>query len=293
MFAPLGYTPLSMLWDQFLDARLEAVYRSTSTHYASDEFNPELVRGSPLDITEHVFCSLMWECWPHAASPNGNLVRIHTRFQDGVPGLFTQVSPIQSSYDASYAEIEQGHRKEINTVAGATFEEWDCEPLEKVHWTKTYPLIPDSLERIQGSQLAKLRFHTLPICFERGRFVIVRKLPYWADSVNDNRDQEVLVEHLGGRAICVADDKLIGWDDILSGKTPILESEFSRRPEPETSVGRPAKLPKVITAYKARFPNGHSCAWKKAVLIISADLGETVSMQTLRRAVNLIRAEEK
>lgn len=291
MFAPVGYTPLSMLWDQFLEARLETVYRSAANHYASDQFFPTLVRGSPLDIAEHVFMGLMWKCSLHAASANGDIVKIHTRIEDGVPGLFTQIPPIKAAYDAIATELNCKDRKEIEAVASSTFEEWDYESSDIEPWRKAYPTIPDKLKDFQSIQMHRLRFHTLPICFERGRFVVVNALPPWAAYLRNNRDQEVLVEHLGGKAICVPDEKLSGWADVLSGKTPILDSEFSRESASDTHVGRPTKIPKAIEAYKELFPDGHTCSWKEAVQIVNDNLGESISVQTLRRAVNAIGTE--
>lgn len=288
MFCPVGYTPLSMLWDQFLAARLDAAYRSAAETYAKDDFVASLVRGSPLDIAEYVFSSIMWKCWPHAVSADGTVLRVHTRFEDGVPGLFTQMAPDRSSYDAIAAEMESGNRDEINAVAGPIFEEWDFEPEETVVWKNTYPVITEAFGDLSDDQVGRLRFHTLPICFERGRFVIVETLPSWAQGVKNNRDQEILVESLGGMALCVPDTALEGWDKILSGETQILDGEVSTRRAAKSPIGRPTKLPQVIDIYRRVFPDGHTCSWKEATKKVGSALGESISPQTLRRAVALI-----
>lgn len=285
MFCPVGYTPLSMLWDQFLAARLDAAYRSAAETYAKDDFVAPLVRGSPLDIAEYVFSSIMWKCWPHAVSPDGTVLRLHTRFQDGVPGLFTQIAPDRSSYEAIAAEKESGNRDEINAVAGPMFEEWDFEPEETEVWKSTYPAMTEVSGQLSEDQVGKLKFHTLPICFERGRFVIVKTLPSWAHGVLNNRDQEILVENLGGMALCIPDTAMKGWDKILSGETQTFDGEVSTRRTPETVVGRPAKVPRAADVYPTVFPDGHSCSWKEAAKQVGNELGETISVQTLRRAI--------
>lgn len=124
MYAPPGYTPLAFLWDQFVAARLDAVYRSAYRTYQSKETITALMRGSPADIAEHIFSRLMWKRIPHAASPDGTVVRLHTRFQDDLPGLFTKIGPYRSCFDAVVAEMEHKNRDEIEKIASTSFEEW-------------------------------------------------------------------------------------------------------------------------------------------------------------------------
>jgi hypothetical protein len=292
MFAPVGYTPLSMLWDQFVDARIDAIYHSASETYRGERFVAPLVRGSPLDIAEHIFCKLMWKCWPHATSPDGMVLRVHSRFQDGVPGLFTQIAPYRACFDAVVTEMEHKSRDEIDTIAGLTFEEWGFEPEEGTQWDITYPAQANTSEPLSKGQIGKLRFHTLPICFERGRFTIVEELPHWAQTVVGNRDQELLVKHFAGRALCVPDAALEGWDKILTGETPILEGEISTTSDFASQVGRPSKVPKAVIAYRSIYPDGHTCSWKEAVESVSEEMGEIISVQTLRRAIEVISSSE-
>jgi len=286
MFAPVGYTPLSMLWDQFVDAKIDAVYRSSAQYYASEKFTSQFVRGSALDIAEHAFLGLMWKFWPHAATNDGQVMRVHSRFQDGVAGLFTQISPYRAAYDVAAVQIECGHRDEIDLIAGPTFTEWDFEAEDKDVWRDRYPPMDESMVRMTDYHLGQLNFHTLPVCFERGRFMIVETLPHWAQFVRRNRDQETLVKHLGGRAIVVADEKLEGWDKILSGETPVLADEFSRSDTDQARIGRPPKVQKVADAYSKSYPAGHACSWKEIANRMSDEIGETVSVATVKRAIN-------
>ncbi|MEP2890522.1 hypothetical protein [Tateyamaria sp.] len=55
MFCPEGYVSLAELWDQYREKRLRDFYDSASEHYANEDFTVAFVRGSPLDICEHVF----------------------------------------------------------------------------------------------------------------------------------------------------------------------------------------------------------------------------------------------
>ena len=288
IYAPQGYTPLSMLWDQFVEARLDAIYRSASRTYQSKNTITGLIRGSPVDIAEYIFSHLMWKCRPHAASADGVAIRIHTRFQDGVPGLFTQIGPYRSCFDAVVAEMEQGSRDEIERVAGVTFEEWDFETEDADAWNMTYPPLADSAENLPDQQWDRLRYHTLPICFERERFTIVEKLPIWARTVLNNRDQEVLVDALGGKAICVPDERLEGWERILNGETPILEEEVAQSQPSKPRVGRPTKIPATIKIFQEVFPDGRDCSWSRALALVNARMDESVSMQTLKRAVEAV-----
>lgn len=283
MFAPVGYTPLSVLWDQFLEARIDAVYQSVSTYYASDGFDALRVRGSPLDITEHLFCELMWKCGLRASRPDGLVLNMHTRFQDGVVGLFSQISPYRSTHDAIITQMECGNRDEIDLVAGRYFQEWHGEHTEPREWTASYPELAEYPTRIKDDALAGLKFHTLPICFERERYVIVKKLPFWARFVENTRDVEWLVEGLGGSSLCVPNEKLKGWRDILDGSTPTLDVDLNR-PVDENKVGRPAKVPKVVAVLGELYPNGWVGPWKQVIRNIEEAIGDSVGKSTVRRA---------
>jgi hypothetical protein len=283
---------LSMLWDQFVDAKIDEVYRSSAQFYASDKFNPQFVRGSALDISEHAFLSLMWKCWPHAVTSEGNVLRVHSRFQDDIAVLFTQISPYRSAYDAAVTQMECGHRDELERIAGPTFTEWDFEDDDKEVWRERYPFLTGAEAKKSDHHLRQLNFHTLPVCYERGRFMIVEQLPHWARSVRNNRDQEVLVTHLGGQALVIPDQRLKGWDKILSGETPVLESEFLRADSSEARKGRPAKVPRVAESYAELYPDGHICAFETALNAVEAKLGESVSPRTLRRAIQTLGRSE-
>lgn len=285
MFAPIGYTPLSILWDQFVESRIDAIYHSASEAYRSKKFVAPLVRGSPVDIAEYVFTNLMWKCRLYVASSNGKVLQVHTRCQDGVPGLFTQIAPYRAAYDAACAELDQGNRDELEAVAGMTFEEWNFAPEEREEWDRRYPELPDAEDRLSDHKMGTLRFHTLPICFERERFMIVEALPSWAKTVIGNRDQVVLVERFAGWALCVPDAALVGWDKILQGETPILDGQEASTADGSRQIGRPQKVPRAVVAYRTIYPDGHTCSWKEAIGLVSREMGENISVQTLRRAV--------
>lgn len=226
MFAPVGYTPLSMLWDQFIDKRIDAIYLSAANYYSDKEFDCAKVRGSPLDIAEHLFLELMWKCWVHAATPDGQLTRLHSRFDDHTTGLFTKQAPYTSVWGAAMTEVEMGNRDAIEKVAGPYFEEWTYEPEEAGEWANTYPELKDNNATIPEDICATLRFHTLPICFERETFCVVETLPIWARLQNNKREALFLVHNFHARTLCVPDSALEGWDKVLSGETPILQEDL-------------------------------------------------------------------
>jgi len=285
MFAPVDYTPLASLWDQFLDAKLDAFYRSLSAYYISDGFVPALVRGSPLDVAEYVFLKLMCKYETHVAFLNGNILRFHSRFEDRISGVFTQMSPYSSAMYSAATRLEHDNHDEIEQVAGCYFKEWHGEPGDGEEWADTYPVSKIESGRLPDKTTAKVRFHSLPICFERDRFNIVKELPYWGRFAPHLGDIKFLIKNLGGRPICVSNDKLVGWEKILSGETHTLDVDLAQMLVTTAGVGRPTKIPAVIKAYKFIYPDGHSCGWKEAANRIGLELGEPISQQTLKRAL--------
>lgn len=291
MYAPIGFTPLAMLWDQFVESRIDTIYHSATAHYAAEEFNAVFVRGSPLDIAEHVFCGLMWRCGLHAASSDGTVIRIHSKFQDGLPGLFSTIGPYRSNYEAAAADEDAECGREVENLASIFFEGWSFEPDDGHQWKSAYPVMSDTNGQLPERTLESLRFHTLPICFERQRFTLVDSPPKWSSDNLLGRDQEILIGSIGGRALCIPNSALVGWEKILNGQTPILDIEVSLASDKERQIGRPAKLPRVIKAYKSIYPDGHTCSWKEATAEVSKFIGETISQQTLRRAIKCIGTE--
>lgn len=290
MFAPVGYTPLSFLWDGFIDASLTAFCAHAVRYYMSDGFWPYTLRGGPLDIAEHVFTSKMSDLGVFAANSDGGVMRIHSRGSTGALHLFSQIDPYTSALCAAATEVEYGNLDKVDRIAGKKFEAWEFEPNEGDQWIKYYEPLVSISGSVPSDLTLQLRFHSLPVSYERGRFLIAEKLPDWAPVNADNRNQEVIVKHFGGRALCVADSSLDRWSDVLSGKDLDLDGDESSIKGDVSQVGRPSKIPSVIEAYKTVFPSGHMCSWKQALKKVNVELVDPVSEQTLRRAIDQMKS---
>ena len=289
MFAPVNYTPLAMLWDQFIEARRMEFSKHLVKSFRKDGFNPVFLRGGPLDIAEHVFLREMNNRGIFVAHSDGRVFRLYSNFRDEVQGLFTQIGPYSSRWAAAAAFVERGNDEEVRRIAGSSFAAWEHEANEGDAWLEHYEMFVDFADSGLANLKRELRYHSLPVCYERRRFLIVEELPFWTRRSENADDQEQIVKHFGGWSLCVANDTINDWDTfVVHGDLSLTGSETSPE-ETTTPIGRPAKVPRVAEIYKTLYPNGHNCAWKRVALEIGDVLGESVSLQTVKRAVETIK----
>jgi hypothetical protein len=286
MFAPTGYTSLAALWNDFIGARLDAAYRSASAFYADPKSNVALSRGSPLDIAEYVFLELMWKGTPHIVAKDGLIFSIFSNFEDGQTGLFTKIHPIFSAHCVAAGEIEGQNTDDLNDFAGKFFEPWNFDPADRSAWVTRYPVSAENQNQVSEKQVESLRFHGLPIGFARARFTIVDRLPFWSTFKGDLQQVKCLVDEFPGRPICVPNEKLKGWDKILSGETPVFDAEEAFAAT--KNFGRPKKVDRTAEIYSELFPAGHNCSFKEVRSAVERQLGTEVGETTLRRAIRMV-----
>lgn len=134
MFCPPGYTTLAELWDRFQKERLQSFYISATRHYDQPDFTTAFVRGSPLDICEHVFLKSVADIGICLASMDGRIFKFYAPLEDGRPALFSEVPPGISTDHVVFAKEETGNTMEIDKIAGGKFSAWDGTYSEPELW---------------------------------------------------------------------------------------------------------------------------------------------------------------
>ena len=199
MFCPVGFTSVAELWWKYREKRVEGFYISATRYFHSTDFHAIATRGSPLDICEHTFLRSISMFGLCLAAPDGRLIKIHAPLEDGYKSLFSVLDFSTSAYNAAAVKLEEETDDLVLQIAGLAYTSWDGIKIEKSWWREHYPLGAYKYE------LSSLRFHCLPICFERERYCVVEQLPPWAFRMGNANDLKVIVKHFGGWAICLPD----------------------------------------------------------------------------------------
>lgn len=219
-------------------ARLDGFAKYAANSYNNDQFVAALVRGGPLDMAEYSFMRLVSERGTHVASTDGKVLRLHAKFEDGSKSLFTQIDPYHSAAEAAAKSGDAESQNELMRIAGRLFEAWEFGPREGDEWKKYYHPLLDLFGHMDRALKRQLRFHSLPVCYERERFMIVDELPFWARHGYDLTEQELIVKHFGGQALCMSNNALADWDSVLSGANSNFYTNKSSHAESSTQMGR-------------------------------------------------------
>lgn len=283
MYCPVGYTTIAELWDRFRKERLASYYVSATKHYHKPDFTLAFVRGSPLDICEHVFLKSVSRIGVCVASPAGRVLKLYSPLKDGRISLFSVMTPASSAMNALASENETGSTEIVDQIAGHRFQAWHGEHDEVELWRKSYPIRDIGSLNRNSLHLETLRFHCLPVCFERQGYKVVDKAPTWAEHLAGQGPAFEIASRFKGWSICMSDEKLEDWRPYLEGK-PVYKNDVEEN-APENSVGRPSKQGQALIDWDMALPNGFDGGMKVALRKIKAATGNTYSESTMRRAL--------
>lgn len=283
MFCPEGYVSIAELWDQYREKRLRDFYVSAAEHYLSDDFLEAYVRGSPLDICEHVFLRSVSKCGLCLASPVGQVAKIHAPLEDGRASLLSVLSASGSSSEWTAHELDRDQTADGITLEARGFMPWDEDSQDEGKWSASYPPLRDADFEGWKKIVDHLPFHCLPLCFERPRYTLTKTLPPWSQGIRNKGDLMLLVENFGGWAICMTETSVESWQPYLKGKGVYLDQlQIKRR---NSSPGRPGRQSAAVRDFRITFPKGRDIPWKTVPDRIEAVTGNLYSESTLRRAV--------
>lgn len=283
MFCPEGYVTLAELWDQYRAKWLRDFYDSASENYANNNFAAAFVRGSPLDICEHVFLKSVSQVGVSLASPSGQVMSVHAPLDDGSISLLSVLAVNASATASIVNELDSENTIDLEVYAGSFYRPWPGEAHEEALWSETYPVLSSSNSKQWAKTASSLRFHCLPMCFERDRFVVTKSLPPWTRHRKSTADAELLAQNFGGWAILMARGDLNSWQPYLKGKG-VYPDQVHIGSGPR-GTGRPEKQSDALRDYQKAFPKGHDCVLKAVLQQIEMTTGNLYSESTMRRAL--------
>jgi hypothetical protein len=281
-----------LLWSSFIDAKRDQFCKLAIKHYQGEKFRAALVRGGPLDMAEYRFLKEISKRGVFVAHSDGRIFRLHTNYRDDWLGLFSRHGPYESNDWANFPDLNEGQNETIKRIGGRAFKAWTFGPRDDCAWTEAYGKVEDLELELLLKMKRHLWYHSLPICFERERFIVVEELPFWLTCRENNRDQVYLVKHFAGWSLCVADNTVGDWETYIGDTDYAPDGIEAANDDTTVTIGRPAKVPRVAEIFTSLYPNGRNEPWKLVLRKISEELGEPVSKQTVNRAIDVINEAE-
>lgn len=283
MFCPEGFVSLAELWGRYRERRLHDFYVSSAEHYASEDFSAAFVRGSPLDICEHIFLKSTSQCGLHLCSPDGRSMKVYAPLVDGHASLCSVHSVVGSAWRWDEHQKEADDRND-QTAEARYFLPWHGHPSEDALWSEAFPAAPSENLKRWKKTAERLRFHCLPLCYERPRYTVVKELPPWSQNIKTKGEISLLVENFGGWSICMSDADAEDWQPYLDGQPVYADQMQSVRREQLS--GRPRLQEAALKDFDLTFPNGANLPWKAIPHEIESKTGNRYSESTIRRALD-------
>jgi len=146
-------------------------------------------------------------------------------------------------------------------------------------WSDTYPVLGCRAENQSNTP-----FHTLPIAFERGRFIIPDEPPPWSIDIIDEHYLGKALKAFNGHALCLSEEEAKRWRTMHIVRSGFI-TELDPSSNATSSAGRPRKQDSALAYYWRLYPTGHSCSLKTVCQEIERAFGLSVATKTLDRAI--------
>ncbi|MEP2890523.1 hypothetical protein [Tateyamaria sp.] len=210
-------------------------------------------------------------------------MKVYSPLYDGNISLFSVLTVGASATASILHKLEPEKTIDPKIYAGAFYQPWPGKADEEALWSETYPTLTPKRTMQWEDIRESLRLHCLPLCFERGRFVIPKALPPWTLDPMGMANVELLIQNFGGWSICMAREELSAWQPYLEGKG-VYPDQLRIGSDPSGN-GRPEKQSEALRDYQTIFPEKHNGTLKEALQQIEISTGNSYSESTLRRAL--------
>ncbi|MBW4709860.1 hypothetical protein KX928_18915 [Roseobacter sp. YSTF-M11] len=146
----------------------------------------------------------------------------------------------------------------------------------------------------EGGNGGVMPFYTLPYCFERGTYLVPKKLPPWTVDMIETSFARALSGPLLGSSICLSNVDAGKWRRRVTSE--YLETLFVRLMDGGSNVeetdstpksGRPKKVTAVAKAYAEQGLIGSDLSWKAKHTLLEEHLGMEFGKATLKAAAKL------
>ena len=248
---------IAELWKEFLakhELQLSKLARERYRDAGTEWFS---VFGSPMDFCEDCFLQTFHEKAVFTAHEKGAVLRLESDLDCGRSQLFSKMSVFESTLAAGDPKEAGDNNYWLIKMGSTTFEPWPNALSTSIDWCRTYPILND-----YGKRVGPEPFHTLPIAFERSRFIIPDVPPPWAIDLIDEHYLPKVISSFGGSALCLDLDQATRWRGMHIANSSFLKK--LETPPISPKAGRPNKQDAALVIYRQLFPNGHQGTLKAA-----------------------------
>ena len=297
MFSIEGYVPVAKLWSEF-EARFGAWCRTKACEcYRSEDFAETEHFGSPRDLCEDLFFQSLVSFNLTLVATDGQKLEVMPDLNVSNTKLFQKATQFESLM-ISMSENESGpDNKWLLQMGSHQFLRVAHTDSEVAHWLEVHDR--DSGEKPVDPDPIANKDHTLPYFYQRPSFVIPKELPPWTKDMIDGAYVRNLSEERAGNSICLASNLARKWREGLSEASiaqllgQLIKSvRFEELEVGRPSGGRPRKVDRVAYAYRELQLAETSLSWKEKLARVEKHLGIKASDSTLKRAAELIDAEQ-
>jgi len=278
VFCPDGYIPAAKLWEDYVSENLELIYERATSYYSSENFQAWCSRGSPIDICEHLFLVALSSAGCSLASPSGQILNYHVRYDDHYTNVFQKVFPTSAGWQFAALDLANMEDYVPRRIEGSFFEPWQSDKHNNKAHAQRYPRPKKGMDVFSPWPYGGCQFHSLPIFYERESFRVVQRPPPWTAETSDPFFEKDLIENFGGWAFCLSKE---AYDQSWSEHCSHSIKEYTDEVEPLVRVGRPG-LEKAREEWEAMNCAKGDRSWERISRIIEAKTGQKPSHKSLR-----------
>lgn len=286
MLAPPGYTPLAALWTEFEQKCAQDISAHACGLYQTEEFlgtayyPNDQEFGSPQDFVEEIFIQSLRATTVSLHSATGEIVTLNPNAADRSSDVFLRLSVFESTIEAENEAAKIDGPDWLRRMGSGAFVAWPDKCGRPQLWGETYP----PLDVREVNEQRRLPFHTLPMWFERHRFVVPSALPPWTHNAIDEAFAMSTLPSLLSWSMCLDDSQAKRWR-IANLRNRGYRAAMGAPAIDPPALGRPSKQDAARQAYWQLYPEGQHASWKHAVEAIDQAYGLRVSIKTLIRAL--------
>ena len=278
MFAPVGYVTLAKLWREFQREHGGVLCDAARALYGVKSGVRYLDFGSPADFVEDAFIKSFDTFTFSLCSPSALILTAQPKDPNNSFRLLDRLNVIESTIAITDKSEKDRNLQRLKSLGSYRFEPWLDELGKASTWASEY-----CEGRHATTPPGDLPYHTLPLTFERHRFLVSDPLPPWSEDALDMLFVRRILPEGQGCAVCLDVEQESDW------RATTLRRSWSRKiidaDGTASKTGRPEKKAAALRYYRRLYPQGHDGTWKQVVRSIEEEFRFVVSVKTLRRAI--------
>lgn len=206
MISHPDYTSLADLWTEFEARASGFAYAKALELYSILAEASDLTRthdevGSPKDVLEEMFINSLRPFTISLLGSDREVCTIASQVRDGTSDVFARLYVLETTAFCEEEAISPEAEDWLVQMGSAEFKPWPHSLAGASPWQAAYPPIHDHSDA--AAFWRDIKFHRLPLWFERNRFVIPKTTPPWVEDTFDIAFLKTTLPSIGGLSIAL------------------------------------------------------------------------------------------